>query len=138
MTEPVFTNPPSAEPEPRDPVWVRIAGLAFATMGGLVVALLGAFLTPYRIGTVLVPLSLVVVVVGLAMVTRFAHTVTGHPGLSLIPGLAWLILSLVLSGRTTEGDLVLIQQNWVASVYLLVGSVTLGVLGYRMIIGRRR
>jgi hypothetical protein len=138
MTEPDVTDPASIEPEPPDPLWVRLAGLGFAILGALVVALIGAFLTPYRIGTVLVPLSLVVVVVGLVMVTRFAHTVTGHPGLSLIPGLAWLILSLVLSGRTTEGDLVLIQQNWVASVYLLLGSVTVGVLGYRMIIGRRR
>ena len=49
----------------------------------------------------------------------------------------WLVLSLVLSGRTSEGDLVLISTNWVATVYLLVGSVTIGVLAFRMIVPRR-
>jgi hypothetical protein len=129
---------PAGPPEPAgpDPVWVRPVGLLVACLGALLVAVLCAFLTPFRIGSFLVPISLVLVVAGLTAVTRFAHAVTDHAGLSLIPGGLWLALSLVLSARTTEGDLVLISTNWVATVYLLVGSVTIGVLGYRMITAR--
>jgi hypothetical protein len=116
----------------------RVGALAVACWGAVLVALLGAFLTPYRWGAVLVPVSLLVAVAGLVAVTQFTYRVTDHAGLSLIPGVLWLIVSLVLSGRTTEGDLVLTQQNWVANVYLLVGSVTLGVLGYRMVVPRRQ
>lgn len=122
----------------KDPRWLRLAGLAVACLAGLLVALIGAFLTPYRIGSILIPVSLLLVIAGLTVVTRFAHAVTDHVGLSLLPGLAWLALSLVLSNRTTEGDLVLISTNWVATVYLLVGSVTIGVLAFRMIVPRRR
>jgi hypothetical protein len=117
---------------------LRLAGLLVACLGALLVAVLCAFLTPFRIGSFLVPVSLVLVVAGLTAVTRFAHTVTDHVGLSLIPGVLWLVLSLVLSVRTSEGDLVLISTNWVATVYLLVGSVTIGVLAFRMIVPRRR
>ncbi len=124
-------------PAPRPSAAVRAGAVAVACWGAVLVALLGAFLTPYRLGGILIPVSLVVVVAGLVAVTRFAYVATEHAGLSLVPGVLWLIVSLVLSARTTEGDLVLTQQNWVANVYLLVGSITLGVLGYRMVMPRR-
>jgi hypothetical protein len=140
MIEPTSPVPAPVDPPPgpsRPPtVGERIGAVAVACWGGVLVALLGAFLTPYRWGAVLVPVSLLVVAAGLVAVTQFTYRVTEHAGLSLIPGVLWLIVSLVLSGRTTEGDLVLTQQNWVANVYLLVGSVTLGVLGYRMVLRR--
>ncbi len=144
MTEPVI-EPPGSEPEPAGPrpeppapLWLRLLGLTVAVAGALVVSLVCAFLTPYRIGSVLVPVSLVLVAGGLTAVTRFAHAVTEHVPMSLIPGLAWLVLTLVLNNRTSEGDLVLLSSNWVAVVYLLVGSVTIGVLAYRMIVPRPR
>lgn len=125
-------------PAEKDPLWLRLTGLAVACLAGLLVALIGAFLTPFRIGSILIPVSLLLVVAGLTVVIRFAHAVTDHVGLSLLPGLAWLVLSLVFSTRTTEGDLVLLASNWVATVYLLVGSVTIGVLAFRMIVPRSR
>ena len=137
MTTPADPPPrPPAEPPPS--LGLRVAGVAVGGLGAFLLAMTGAFLTPYRIGSVLIPLSLVLVVAGLAILTRFAHSVTDHVGLSLIPGAVWLIFSLILSSRTAEGDLVLVQQNWVATGYLLVGSVTIGVLAYRMIVPRRR
>lgn len=130
------TEPPESAPQP-EPAWLRWVGLVVACLGAAVVTVLTAFLTPYRIGGFLVPISLLLLVGGLTVVTRFARDVTNHAGLSLIPGGVWLVLSLVFSGRTNEGDLVLISSNWVATVYLLVGSVTIGVLAFRMIIARR-
>jgi hypothetical protein len=144
MSAPMATPPSplasgSTDPEPPQSnlLWLRLAGLAVACLGAVLVAVVGAFLTPFRIGTVLVPVSLLIVIGGLTAVIRFAYAVTEKVGLSLIPGIVWLVLSLVLSARTREGDLVLLQQNWVAVVYILVGSVTVGVLAFRMIVPRR-
>jgi hypothetical protein len=109
-----------------------------ASVAAFVLAIVCAFYTPLRVGTVLVPVSLVLVVVGLAGILRFTHWVTGRPAVSLIPGAVWLVVSLVLSARTTEGDLVLISSNWVATAYLIAGCVTIGVMGYRMIVSGSR
>jgi hypothetical protein len=141
MSEPALSDPVETDRGPAGrqpaPVWLRLAGLAVACAGGLLLALVGGFLTPLRFGSYEVPVSLVLVVGGLVIILRFAHAVTDHVGLALIPGLVWLLVSLVLSVRTTEGDLVLLQ-GWVATLYLLLGSVTIGVVVYRMILPPRR
>lgn len=133
---PLGPGPAVPPPPPPTPLWLRLAGLAVACLGALVVAVVGAFLTPFRIGSILVPVSLLIAVGGLTAVTRFAYALTEKVGLSLLPGALWLVVSLVLSAPTTEGDLILVQ-NWVAVTYILVGSVTVGVLAYRMIVPRR-
>lgn len=143
MAAPMSTPPSplgSASVDPEPPrsmlLGLRLAGLAVACLGAVVVAVVGAFLTPFRIGSTLVPVSLLIVIGGLTAVIRFAYAVTEKAGLSLIPGVVWLVLSVVFSARTTEGDLILLQ-NWVAILYMLVGSVTVGVLAFRMIVPRR-
>ena len=128
---------PPTEPG-RSDLLVKAGGLVVACWGAVLLAAVGAFLTPYRIGSVLVPISVVLVVTGILGLTQFAHEVTGHTWLSLIPGLIWLLISFGWSARTNEGDLVLVEQNWVATVYLLAGAVTIGVAAYRMIVPSRR
>ena len=126
---------------PKDPgseILVRAGGLVVACWGAVLLAAIGAFLTPFRIGSVLVPISVVLVVLGLFALTQFAQDVTGHTWLSLIPGLIWLVISFGWSSRTNEGDLVLVEQNWVATVYLFAGAITLGVAAYRIIVPPRR
>jgi hypothetical protein len=127
---------------PRIPEWVdgvlRGAGAAVAAWGGFVLAAFGAFISPFRIGTVLVPLALPLALVGNALLIWFAYRVTGNKFLGLLPGLIWIMVSFVWSSRTTEGDFVLYQSNWVATVYLLVGSATVGICAYRMIVPPRR
>jgi hypothetical protein len=126
---------------PKDPgsgILIRAGGLVVACWGAVLLAALGAFLTPFRIGSVLVPISVVLVVTGLFALTQFAYDVTGHNWLSLVPGVIWLLISFGWSSRSNEGDLVLVEQNWVASVYLLAGAITIGVTAYRIIVPPRR
>ena len=44
----------------------------------------------------------------------FTYLATGHKGVAPVPGLIWLVLTVRASSRTTEGDLVLADNNWVA------------------------
>jgi hypothetical protein len=135
---------PSVTPAdpPRIPEWVdvvlRAVGAAVAAWGGFVLAAFGAFISAFRIGTALVPLALPLAVVGNALLIWFAYRVTGNKFLGLLPGLIWIMVSFVWASRTTEGDLVLYESNWVATVYLLVGSATVGVYAYRLIVPPRR
>jgi hypothetical protein len=54
----------------------------------------------------------------------------------LLPGIVWFALSFLGAERTTEGDLIL--YNWVATVYIYAGAITVGVAAYRMIVVPRR
>lgn len=125
------------DPSRPTPWWLRLIALVVAGWLGVLLALFAGFLTAYRLNGWLIPVSLVFVVAGLSAMTRFTFAVTRHVWLSVLPGVVWLIVSLVLSSRTREGDLVLVQQNWVATVYLLLGSITLGVLAYRLVVPRQ-
>jgi hypothetical protein len=144
VSQPSTEVSPSVTPAapPRMPAWVdlvlRGVGAAVAAWGGFVLAAFGAFISAFRIGTALVPLALPLALVGNALLIWFAYRVTGNKFLGLLPGLIWIVVSFVWSSRTTEGDLVLYQSNWVATVYLLVGSATVGICGYRLIVPPRR
>lgn len=134
------SDPPSPSIEP--PAWwgraLQIGGAIVGAWGGVLLALYGAFLTPLRVGGVLVPISLLLAVGGNFALIWFTYLTTRHKFLALLPGLIWVALSFAASSRTTEGDLVLVDSNWVSMVYLLVGSVTIGIVAYRMILPPRR
>jgi hypothetical protein len=112
----------------------RGAGAIVAVWGAVVLSAYGAFLTPFRLGHVLVPVAVVLAVGGNALLIRFAHGVTGNKMLALLPGLVWAALTFLGAGRTTEGDLVLYQSNWVAIVYLFAGMGTVAVFAYRLLV----
>jgi hypothetical protein len=137
LTDPVEVAPP---PERRagwlDTV-LRGVGAAAATWGGFVLAAYGGYMTPFRLGATLVPVSVLLAVGGNAVLIWFAYRVTGHRFLGLLPGLVWVVLSFLASGRTTEGDFILIESNWVSTAYLLSGSATVGIAAYRMLVPRR-
>ena len=111
---------------------IRVAGVAVAVWGALLLSVYGVFLTPLRVGTVLVPVALVIAVGGNALLIRFAYRVSGHRLVALLPGLIWIVVTFASSARTTEGDLLLYQSNWVAVLYLFAGSAAVAVAGYRL------
>lgn len=117
---------------------VRVGGTVVGIWGGVLLAFYGAFLVGFRIGGVLVPISLLLAVGGNVLLIWFTFEATRHKFLALLPSLIWVVLSFLASTRTTEGDLVLVDSNWVSVVYLLAGSVTIGLVAYRIILPRRR
>jgi hypothetical protein len=113
---------------------LRVTGGVVSLWGGGLLAVKGAFLIPFRVGTVLVPVSVFLAVAGNAVLVWFARRTTRHRFLTVAPGLVWLAVTFFALDRTTEGDLVLYQQNWVSMVYLLAGAATVAYLGYRALV----
>jgi hypothetical protein len=117
-------------------VALRAVGFLVALAGAFLVAVYGVFLTPFRIGTTLVPISLVIAIVGNIVVIWFAYVVTRNRVLAIIPGAVWLVLSFLASSRTAAGDLLLISSDWVASLYLVCGPIAIAFCAYRLFLRR--
>ena len=102
-------------------------GCAYALVLLLTVllALWGAFLVPFRVGGTLVPVSLVIAAVGNVLVGRAGARVAGSTG-AVVPGLLWVALTLVLSSRRAEGDVV-VPGSTVGLAFLLVGALSSAV-----------
>ena len=114
-------------------VALRVGGTVVAVWAAVLLALIGAFLTPLRVGGVLVPLSVLVAIVGNAGLMRFAYVTTQHRWLAVLPGVVWIALAFVATSGTSEGDIVLTSTSWVGPVYLLAGSATVAVSAYRLL-----
>ena len=122
-----FVSPPVLEAA------LRVGGTIVAVWGSVLLALIGAFLTPVRVGGVLMPVSVLIAIVGNAGLMRFAYVTTEHRWLALLPGVVWIVLAFVATSGTSEGDIVLTSNNWVGPVYLLSGSATVAVSAYRLL-----
>jgi len=106
-------------------VTLRVLGTLVGVAAAVVTAVLEAFLTPLWWGEVRVPLAVLLAVLTNLAVLWFTHEVTRSRLLTLLPGIAWMGVMIVLSARTTEGDIVLAGDNWVA-----LGTILAGVAGY--------
>jgi hypothetical protein len=115
-------------------VILRLLGALVAGCGAVVTAVLEAFLTPLRWGAVRLPASVVLAVLTNLLLLWFTHKVTGHRMVALLPGLLWLAVMIVASGRTTEGDLVLTANNWVVFATILGGVAAYVAGAYRLLI----
>ena len=108
--------------------WTRLErGWAYAVVLALTVllALWGAFLVPFRVGGTLVPVSLVIAVVGNVLVGRAATRLAGSAG-ALATGVLWIGLTLVLSSRRAEGDVV-VPGSLVGMGFLVAGALASAV-----------
>lgn len=109
---------------------LRAAAAVVAAWGGVLLAGYGAFLTPFRLGQVLIPVSVVIAICGNAALAWFAYRTTRNRFLGLLPGVIWIVLSFIWADRTAEGDLVL-ANTWVSTLYLFLGAAPTVVAAYR-------
>lgn len=112
---------------------LRAGGTVVAVWAAVLLALVGAFLTPARLGGVLVPVSVLLAIVGNIAVMRFAYVTTRRRLLAVLPGVVWIVVAFVASTGTAEGDIVLSSANWVGPAYLLAGSATVAICAYRLL-----
>lgn len=108
--------------------WTRLErswATALVLLLTVLLALWGAFLVPLRVGGTLVPVSLLIAVVGNVLVGRAASRLAGSTG-ALLTGVLWVGLTLVLSSRRAEGDVV-VPGSTVGMGFLLAGALASAV-----------
>jgi hypothetical protein len=137
VIEPValVETPPEATRPGADLAW-RVAGAVVGVAGGLVTALIAALYVPLYAGTIRLPISPVIAIVANVTLVWFTYRVTDHKGASLLPGLVWMGVLIVAAGRTTEGDLLLVGDNWVGLTTILAGVLAYTMSAVRLL-GRR-
>jgi hypothetical protein len=101
-----------------------VAGASYGLVLVLAVllAVWGAFLVPFRIGSVAVPVSCVLALVGNALLGRAGGLLLGRAG-AAGPCLVWLAVVLALSFQRREGDVV-VPTTLSGLLFLVVGMVT--------------
>ena len=104
-------------------------------------ALVEVFWLPLRIGSVLVPLSIVGAVVGNLMLTAAAHRLSGSRVVAVLPAVVWLVVAVSAMIRRPEGDVVLTGGGGTGVVnlaFLLLGVMAAAFGVGRVLAGPRR
>jgi len=147
----VESEAPPAEPRPPSrfsgafQVGLRVAGGVIAVVAALVTALAELMIAPLRLGGHLIGVAVIATVVGNLALGWFAYTTVGRKWAVVLPAAAWLVLMVTASGRTTEGDLLLVGpqggavvdgNSWVGVVMILAGSIAFAVVGFRLMLAQ--
>ena len=114
---------------------VRVVGwgLAAAAVAGWL-ALVEVFWLPFRLGGLVVPLSVLAAVVGNVLLVRTALRVSGSRLVAALPALVWLAVVIAAMSRRPEGDLVMTSGGATGVVNL--AFLMLGVLAAAFSVGQ--
>lgn len=108
---------------------LRVAGGLLAFLGGLVLAVLAVLLVPLRldtpVGTVRLPVAVLLVLCGSLLLLWFAREATGVRWGVLLPAAGWFPMILVAIGTTRDGSRLLMPDDWVAGLTLFGGTLVL-------------
>jgi hypothetical protein len=126
-------TPPGRPPSALAELLLRISAIAVGTAGAVLVALVSGFLVPFRVKSVTVPVCVLIVIIGNVLAIRFVYQVTGSKLAIAWPALGWLVTTLPLTIRQTEGDLI-ITDSLTGLAVLFGGSLALAVAAYLVII----
>jgi hypothetical protein len=106
---------------------LTIAGLLVATLLGAALAIIEALYSPLRIGGWRVPVSLVMALATNPLLGWFAYTTTRRRLAALLPAAAWCVVWVLAAGRTSEGDLIITEDNWVGLLTLFAGPLAFAI-----------
>jgi hypothetical protein len=106
---------------------ITIAGLLVATLLGAALAIIEALYSPLRIDGWRVPVSLVMALVTNPLLGWFAYTTTKRRLAALLPAAAWCVVWVLAAGRTSEGDLIITENNWVGLLTLFAGPLAFAI-----------
>lgn len=137
MTEPRPSAPPSPPPgrDPFDAVLelvIRVAGGGVALAGGVLVGVLGLIMVPLRattpFGLVRIPVAVVFVVAANAALIWFAAYTTRARWGPLVPAAGWFLIAIpAAAGRSTDGSLLLVGDDWVGVLVIFSGTAVTAV-----------
>jgi hypothetical protein len=127
--EPARAGRPALSPAwaKRLDIGITVAGLVVVTLLATGLAIIEALYSPLRVGGVPLPVSLVMAVATNPLLGWFAFATTGRRFAALVPAAAWCVIWILAAGRTTEGDLVITDDNWVGLLTLFSGPVAFAI-----------
>jgi hypothetical protein len=115
---------------------------ALRWVGGIVFTLLGPVSALVEIGyaplhwhAVRIPLTLLLAVVGNPVLVWLAVRATGWRGAWLGPAVGWCLVWFAAAFQRTEGDLLILPNNWVGVATTLLGPVAFGIAIFRLVTG---
>ena len=111
-----------------------VAGAVTTVLGAAWLALVEVFWLPFRLGGLLVPLSVLAAVAGNVLLVRAAWRATGSRLAAALPALVWLVVAVAAMSRRPEGDLVLVSGGAAGVVNL--SFLLLGVVAAAFSVGR--
>jgi len=128
--------PASARPDrAADPLAARVAAGVLISLFSVGLALVEAFLVPLRVGTVPLPICVLLAVAGNVVLTKLAVRQTGSVVVGVLQPVLWLLVVVVLSLPRAEGDLI-VPGSATGLVFLFAGAVA-GAYGVASEITRR-
>ena len=126
---------------------ITIGGLVVAVLLAVGLAVFEAFLVPLRVSdlglsdpgksNLRLPVALILALVTNPLLVWFVITTTGRRLAALLPAGAWCVVWVLAAARTTEGDLLLTDSNWVGLATLLSGPIVFAVAIYRSVLRQR-
>lgn len=115
---------------------LRVVGTVLVVLAAMELTLIECYLVPLRVGSVPLPVSVPLAVVGNVLAARLAARAGGIPALAAVPAVLWLATVLVLAVPRAEGDLV-VPGTLTGLVFLFAGSVA-GAFGVATALTRSR
>ncbi|WP_433056541.1 hypothetical protein [Dactylosporangium sp. CS-033363] len=106
---------------------ITVGGLIVATLLGAGLAIVEALYSPLRVGGFRVPVSLLMAIVTNPLLGWFAFTTTRSRLAALLPAAAWCVVWILSAGRTSEGDLIITDDNWVGLLTLFAGPLAFAI-----------
>ncbi|WP_433214868.1 hypothetical protein ACQP00_04785 [Dactylosporangium sp. CS-047395] len=106
---------------------ITVGGLIVATLLGIGLAIVEALYSPLRVHGVRVPVSLLMAVVTNPLLGWFAFTTTRSRLAALLPAAGWCVVWILAAGRTSEGDLIITEDNWVGLMTLFAGPLAFAI-----------
>ena len=134
---PAPAEPPAPAPpdQAADPLAARVAAGVLISLFSVGLALVEAFLVPLRVGTVPLPICVLLGVAGNVVLTKLAVRQTGSVVVGVLQPVLWLLVVVVLSLPRAEGDLI-VPGSATGLVFLFAGAVA-GAYGVASEITRR-
>lgn len=134
---PAPAEPPApAGPDPAaGPLAARVAAGVLISLFSVGLALVEAFLVPLRVGTVPLPICVLLAVAANVVLTKLAVRQTGSVVVGVLQPVLWLLVVVVLSLPRAEGDLI-VPGSATGLVFLFAGAVA-GAYGVASEITRR-
>ncbi|MEV4509822.1 hypothetical protein AB0K00_12785 [Dactylosporangium sp. NPDC049525] len=118
-------------------ITITIGGLVVAVLLAVALAVFEAFLAPLHVsdlglsdtgkGNLRIPLALILALVTNPLLGWFAFTTSGRRFAALLPAGAWCVVWILAAGRTTEGDLLITNDNWVGLLTLFCGPLAFAI-----------